>query len=602
MAVRLHWSNRKGSGMAATKIVRYIAIDFGTSTSVVCYKDYNPDGTPINPGDPVMVKFTEYSNLIPTLVLEDAGRIYFGEEAELRAEYEPKRLYSEFKMDLVGPEGSRYDKAKELTRAFFDRLHEQYLNNATSPIDAIVEEHTYVSYPAKWPQDVRDLMVETASAAGFPDVAGMTEPEAAMRYFLTTKTGNYKELAQRGVIKPDQPILVLLIDMGAGTSDFVLYRYVISGDGRHEHKTLGTWPESVGDAEDRGLHLGGREIDAGLFDTLIKPALPASVFEKNGMAREQSLRSDTRKWKETVLAPELRAHMTVTRLPSKVDLMIAISADATSAAIQMGRAQFQRLFRDYLDHWVNLVETLLQRTTAPDTTEAGQLVDLVILTGGHSQWYWVDDLLAGALPGCSAAALEKVRKDPARIFRSGQPQETVARGMAMSGMANWFAIAAKESGNREQLAQARGPFEGYIYESQLKALQGFVGSDENLICMCRCQRLVENFRYTVLLLTSKQLAWAAKPPFKKCRSGHLSWKDVIDVTVQKEGSLVIKARTQTLRFVGFTSPRSCTSFDGKKHEGSAEYLGALMKLLIRNEPYDEASLRVAMGENKARRP
>ena len=593
--------------MAATKIVRYIGIDFGTSTSVVCYKDYNPDGTPVTRDDPVMVKFSEFSNLIPTLVLEDAGRLYFGGEADAKAEYQSELLCSEFKMDLVGPEGPRNDKARELTRAFFGRLYEQYMNNATSPIDAMVEEHTCVSYPAKWPQAVRDLMVETARVAGFSNVAGMTEPEAAMRYFLTTKTGKYKELADRGVITTDQPALVLLIDMGAGTSDFVLYRYVVRADGRHEHETLGTWPESVGDAEHRGVHLGGREIDARLFDSVIKPALPPGSLEKIAAAREWTMRRDTRTWKETVLAPELRVGNSVTRLPSRVAYMIDLyinalspATDTPSSAIQMGRAQFQALFRDYLDRWIDLVETLLQRTTAPDSPGAGQQVDLVILTGGHSQWYWVDDLLTGALPGCGTASLEKVRKDPARIFRSGQPQETVARGMAMSGMADWFTDAAKKGGNREQIAAARKKFENGLFNSQLKALQSFVGSDENLICMCRCQRLVENFRYTALLLTSRQLAWASKPPFKKYRAGTLSWKDVTDVTVQKQGGLIIRAKTQTLTFVGFNSSSSCVCFDGKTHTASAEYLGALMKLLIRNEPYD-ASLRASMGESKARR-
>ena len=586
--------------MAGTKIVRYIGIDFGTSSSVVCYKDYRPDGTPVDTGDPHMVKFSEYSNLIPTLVLEDTGSLYFGDEAETKAEYNPERLYSEFKMGLVGPEGSRYDKALELTRAFIGRLYEQYMNNATSPMDATVEEHTYISYPAKWPEPVRDLMVEIARAAGFPDVAGMTEPEAAMRYFLTTKTGRYKELADRGVLQVDHPILVLLIDMGAGTSDFVLYRYVIRANNRHEHETLGTWPESVGDAEQRGLHLGGREIDAGLFDSVIKPALPAGFGTKSA-SRERTARGDTRRWKESVLSPELREGRTVSRLPSRVVQMITYLDDAKPPDIGVDRAEFQALFHDYLDHWVSLVETLLQRTTAPDDSGTGKQVDLVILTGGHSQWYWIDDLLTGALPGCGAAALEKVRKDPGRIFRSGQPQETVARGMAMSGMADWFTVVAGESRNQGQLAQAAKKFENNLQASQLKALQHLVGSDERLICMCRCRRLVENRRYTALLLTSKQLVWASKPVFKACRSGHLPWADVTDVTVQKDGGLVVRARTQTLRFLGFGGSGSCLSFDGRTHPATAEHLGTLIKLLMNNEPYDAAFPRAAAGESETRR-
>ncbi len=104
-----------------------------------------------------------------------------------------------------------------------------------------------------------------------------------------------------------------------------------------------------------------------------------------------------------------------------------------------------------------------------------------------------------------------------------------------------------------------------------------------------------------MLLTSKQLVWASKPAFKKCRSGCLSWRDVTDVTVLREGDVVVRTRSQTLRLVGFDRSGRAVSLDGETHTAAPEYLGALMKLLMRNEPYDAASLRAAGGQNKARR-
>jgi hypothetical protein len=318
--------------------------------------------------------------------------------------------------------------------------------------------------------------------------------------------------------------------------------------------------------------------------------LPPGFLEKKGAAEEWILRSDTKKWKETELAPELRAGNSITRLPSRIALLITYS-DTTPPEIQVDRVQFHVLFRDYLDHWVNLVDTLLQRTVEPDDSEVGEQVDLVILTGGHSQWYWVNDLLTGALPGCGAAALELVRKDPVRIFSSGRPQETVARGMAMSGMANWFQDAARARQNRQQLAAARRRFEDGLHTAQLTALQSFVTSDDKLILMCRCRRLVENSRYTALLLTSRQLVWASKPRFRKCRSGRISWKDVTDVMVLKEGDVVVRTRNQTLRLMGFDRSGRSVSFDGETHTATPGNLGALMKLLVRGEPYGGRSVR-----------
>ena len=60
----------------------------------------------------------------------------------------------------------------------------------------------------------------------------------------------------------------------------------------------------------------------------------------------------------------------------------------------------------------------------------GQAIDLVILTGGHSQWYFITEMLEGKRPEFGSLDLPKIRANPARIFVNGKPQETVAVGMA----------------------------------------------------------------------------------------------------------------------------------------------------------------------------
>jgi hypothetical protein len=69
-------------------------------------------------------------------------------------------------------------------------------------------------------------------------------------------------------------------------------------------------------------------------------------------------------------------------------------------------------------------------------------IDLVVLTGGHSQWYFVKEILCGNwMPGLegepdsgSGVNLTKIKQEPFRIVTTPRPQETVARGLAMSGV------------------------------------------------------------------------------------------------------------------------------------------------------------------------
>lgn len=408
------------------KLIRYIGVDFGTSTSAVFHKDYHEDGRPLRKDDASPVKFDINKTTVPTLVLEDPeGRTYFGWEAERRARSKPKLqeyLRSEFKMVLVAEDPGEVERAKELAGKFFEHLYKTYREQATAGHGVEVEERTFVSYPAKWPAAAREATIEAAKEAGFMNVEGVEEPSAAMSYFLNVRTSAVEdameELRLREVLVEGEPVTTLLIDMGAGTTDFVLYRYT-PGKGDYEFLPP-VWPPVGREG------FGGREVDELLWTRILDPVVRAGT-ESLGLPYEAfagRFERTARPWKEEEVSPVLRDGGRVEALPADFSLMVG-----TGPELRLDRERFEEEIADYLEHFPRLLRELVEHAVEEGSIESGEDVDLVVLTGGHSQWYFVKEMLAAA-----ESPLGKVRSEPYRGVRGPHPQETVARGLAMGGM------------------------------------------------------------------------------------------------------------------------------------------------------------------------
>ena len=150
-------------------------------------------------------------------------------------------LFHGFKTDLESPDEKRRQEARELIQEFLAYLAAVYRAQSEGGHlgDADDLERTLISYPVKWSADTKRFMVEAAEKAGFPRVEGMDEAQAAI-HAVTLQSQDY--LQKRGYLKDGKSCTVLLIDMGAGTTDLVLCRYT-PGE-RAETEILSTWPVS----------------------------------------------------------------------------------------------------------------------------------------------------------------------------------------------------------------------------------------------------------------------------------------------------------------------------------------------------------------------
>ena len=410
---------------------RIIGIDFGTSTTYMNIKRYNgaqPDGDKFS-YIPVMFNYGESSGYVATIVRENAdGSFDFGEKAA--EPLEGSKIHTEIKMRLESSDEQERAEARRITREFFKFLHAQYAQQTANLGGAGDQEETVVSYPVKWKKETAQFMLDAARDAGFQNVRGMDEAEAAVATVLCQNSGG------TGLIYADKPSYLMLIDMGAGTTDLVVCRYQASANGEIAIELVTSWPHSAEEPT-----FGGREIDKVLEqyveDHLTKSLLPALAPQASVIATAPG---QAKMWKERNVSVTLAADKQVNTCAyiGTYKTMGMLTGDFPA----FGRREFESFAESGLRDYARLISGCLEKTAEAD--ENFSALDLVILTGGHSAWYFAKEILTGAMEGwLDHPMLVAVREDPCRVVSLPNPQTTVSLGLVYSKLP--FKLAKKEN-------------------------------------------------------------------------------------------------------------------------------------------------------------
>lgn len=396
-------------------IERIIGIDFGTSTSVIRVKRYE-DGKPL--GEILETKeviFGGVGAMVPTLIQnkdDDEKIVYYGYDAQQKRK--KTTTYHSFKVALESENPEKRAEARKITEEFFVYLAKVYSDQSKGGHLGAHDdqEHTVISYPVKWSEDTRAFMLEAAANAGFPNVTGMDEAEAAIQAVTIMNTEHLKKNA---LLKEAEPTNLLLIDMGAGTTDLVLCRYT---PGNHAvTEILNTWPKA-GD-----IFFGGKEVDVLLkkfFWDKMDEVDADVVFKKIGTDKFKT-------WKENTVSPALTRGDSVCDFEPLDSCVEMLEIDMDEYCLD--RKAFEECMGSYLEKLPILINDCLK-----DAGMSGSEIDLVIVTGGHSQWYFVREMLQGNMPQFGVIDLAKIKENPSRIIPISRPQETVALGLAYSPM------------------------------------------------------------------------------------------------------------------------------------------------------------------------
>jgi molecular chaperone DnaK (HSP70) len=264
-----------------------IGIDLGTTNSALAYIDPREAGdrdfppvhifaTPqlVSPG-----KVEPRRTLPSFLFLEDSQPI--GVYAREQGALVPTKLVHSAKSWLSNPdidrtakilpwdsqEAGRVLSPVEVSAKFLGKFREAWEQTKQMPL---ADQEIVLTVPASFDEEARELTVMAASDAGLPKLTLLEEPAAAFYSWIANNFAQSRKLLFDGQV-------VLVCDVGGGTSDFSLIRVSRQGD----------LVEFTRTAVGKHLLLGGDNLDltlAWLVET--KLGTPLSIRQRSGLRRQ----------------------------------------------------------------------------------------------------------------------------------------------------------------------------------------------------------------------------------------------------------------------------------------------------------------------------
>jgi molecular chaperone DnaK (HSP70) len=210
-------------------------------------------------GQPVGTYAREQGALVPTKLVHSAKSWLSNADVDRTAKILP----------WDSQETGRVLSPVEVSARFLAKMREAWDGAKYGPI---TEQNVVLTVPASFDEEARELTVMAATEAGLPRLILLEEPAAAFYSWIAGNLAQSRKLLYDGQI-------VLVCDVGGGTSDFSLIRVTRDGDKIEFTRT------AVG----KHLLLGGDNLDltlAWLAETKI--AKPLSIRQRNALRRQCS--------------------------------------------------------------------------------------------------------------------------------------------------------------------------------------------------------------------------------------------------------------------------------------------------------------------------
>lgn len=379
-----------------------LGLDFGTTTTMVGITSEKSSY------EPRLIEFDGLKVVDTVIRLSETGDEVeeIGKDAwEDQPKY-PDRTFSEFKPKVASdtvyslPSG-RELSARELAVKFLtevrERIEEQHFGG--EPLNPR-EHDTVVGYPADWTPEQQASVVSVAEEAGFPNVRGCLEPLAVLQF-------HHAERA----ISLDEAALVFVYDLGGGTSDTCLVQI---RDSHSEPEVIAAGGEDV----------GGRNFDEVLtehFCKSIEEGGASPITSDDRLCIRRHVRVLKEKLSGKILGGEAATHTSIPHL----------EATRGPHTCHLDKGTFEHISKDVIEQ---LDVPITEVTDSPRGKDVSP--DKVIIAGGTGRFYFVRDKIKRFFPVIQNSA----------IINSTNPQEVVAKGLALYGL-------AKHRGENPQLPE-----------------------------------------------------------------------------------------------------------------------------------------------------
>ena len=378
-----------------------------------------------------------------------------GEFARARGALTPIRLVSSAKSWLCHPGVDRRaailppDSPPEVARVSPLEASTRYLAHLRQAWDhahpdaPLAQQDVTVTIPASFDPAARELTAEAARAAGFDKLTLLEEPQAALYHWIQASAGGWRKNVKPGDI-------ILVIDVGGGTSDFSLIT-VLEREGLLELHRV-----AVGDH----ILLGGDNMDLTLAHVVArKLSAEGKTLDPWQMraltyacrSAKEALLSDATLASQSIVVPSrgskliggsIRTELTQDEVRNTILDGFFPAVDATARPATRTRSGLTQLGLPYAQdagvtrHLAALLgrqagaTAELEGFAGPVNADASFLHPTAVLLNGG---VFKSDVLAERILGTLNAWLEAEQAAPARLLTGADMDLAVARGAAYYG-------------------------------------------------------------------------------------------------------------------------------------------------------------------------
>lgn len=349
----------------------------------------------------------------------------------IRREFKKYFYYSQEEKESDSQKKEDYQKAVKYTELFLRCLKKRESKEQTySPVE---REDTYLTVPVRAEMNHREIMRDIAEKAGWKNVTIRDEAESVLFYAFSNEESTLFQKVSNLTCKDEDKVRVMIMDIGGSTTDMLLVETRPDGKGSFTLNRLAMWP-AVGETNT----LGGIEIDKKLYQWLldekyIKSEFAEESIERYGYAAFREFKEKTssilKTGKDDGEIPELTTGKIMALSGNRKRGFSDKDYDVESKKINR-KVYAEEIAREYMEKLQEAIRQLLS-----DASIKEEEIDFVILAGGGSKMYGVEEMLLGEFPIQNPLRFERIKKEKeALISLKKSPSAICALGNVMPAL------------------------------------------------------------------------------------------------------------------------------------------------------------------------